>query len=347
MGLFRLPGLVDVHVHLRDPGQTHKEDFYTGTLAALKGGFTSVFDMPNNAEPITTVERLMAKRESAEKQIVSDLGLYFGTLSDNIELFNQIKPHVRGLKIYLNQTTGGFIVNTESLTKIFEAWNDNERPILLHAEDDVVKQALEASAKTGQRIHVCHASGRDDLDPVFEAKKSGVKVTCGVTPHHLFLTEDAVKTKGVYAQMKPTLKSQADQDYLWANLHQIDCIESDHAPHTHEEKQAGAFGVPGLETTLGLVLMAERQGNITRDEVIRLLSTGPKSIVSMAEDDTTYIEVSDELWTIKNENLATKCGWSPFDGQELYGKVQNVFIRGNQVLKNGELVSAPGSGHIL
>jgi dihydroorotase len=345
--MLRLPGLVDIHVHLRDPGQTHKEDFYTGTLAALKGGFTSVFDMPNNAEPITTPERLAAKRTSAESKIVGDLGIYYGTLGDNLDTFSQIKPLVRGLKIYLNHTTGGFIISAESLTTIFEAWNDNERPILLHAEDDVVKQALEASAKTGQRIHVCHASGKEDLDPVFEAKKSGVKVTCGVTPHHLFMTDADVERIGVYAQMKPTLKSQADQDYLWANLHQIDCIESDHAPHTHEEKQAGAFGVPGLETTLGLLLKAEQDGILRHEDTLRLLSAGPKSIVSMAEDESTYIEVSEELWTVQNEMLITKCGWSPFAGRELFGKVKNVYIRGEQVLKDGELVVAAGNGKIL
>src|SRR6185369_14429606 len=120
--IITLPGLIDPHVHLRDPGQTHKEDFYTGTSAALAGGYTTVLDMPNNAEPITTLERLEAKIASAEKQIVSDIGFHFGTLGDNFAEFEKVIDKVTGLKIYMNVTTGNFKIDAGSLTEIYKAW---------------------------------------------------------------------------------------------------------------------------------------------------------------------------------------------------------------------------------
>jgi len=134
--IITLPGLVDPPVHLRDPGQTHKEDFYTGTSAALGGGFTTVVDMPNNKIPITTESLLDEKINSAKQKVVSDIGFNFGTLGDNFDEFPKVYDKVTGLKIYLNITTGGFIIDKERLADIYKAWN-SEKPIFLHAEDDV------------------------------------------------------------------------------------------------------------------------------------------------------------------------------------------------------------------
>ncbi|MDF2460903.1 MAG: pyrC [Candidatus Saccharibacteria bacterium] len=340
-----LPGLIDVHVHLRDPGQTHKEDFLTGTSAALAGGYTAVFDMPNNAEAVVSEKVLEAKLASARKQIVSDLGVYFGSLGENLDEFDRVRERVRGLKLYLNVTTGGYKIDTDYLMRIFTAWKC-DKPVLLHAEADVIKTALEVTAKTGQKTHVCHVSCREELEPILEAKKSGLPVTCGVCPHHLFLNEGDVERLGNFGRMKPELKPVKDVDYLWSELDKVDVIESDHAPHTVEEKQSGTFGVPGLETTLGLMLWAERDGRLGREKLIDLLSEGPRRVLGLEKQDAT-VEVEPVEFKFSNEGLKTKCGWTPFEGMPGYGRVKRVVMRGETVYEDGEVLAKPGSGQLL
>ena len=141
--LIRLPGLVDVHVHLRDPGQTDKEDMATGTLAAVAGGFSTVFDMPNNAEPIVTVERLKQKIEIAKQKAHCDIGFHYGTLGDNIDTFAEAAEYAVGLKVYLNNTTGGYKLDVSRLRDIYESW-PSHRPVLLHTEEDTIAIAMES-----------------------------------------------------------------------------------------------------------------------------------------------------------------------------------------------------------
>jgi len=344
--LIRLPGLTDIHVHLRDPGQTHKETFLTGTSAALAGGFTRVFDMPNNATAVTTGEILDAKRASAAKQVVSDIGFYFGSLGDNLDEFPKVMDRVRGLKLYLNVTTGGYKIDTDYLMKIFTAWN-NPKPILLHAEADVIVTAMEVARTTGQKVHVCHVSQRSELEPILKARAQGVNVTCGVTPHHLFLTDEDAKRMGNFGSVKPELKPQADQDYLWEHLADVDVIESDHAPHTVTEKEAGTFGFPGLETTLPLLLQAERAGRLTRDDIITKLVTGPGQILGLEPQDDTFVEVEPVEFEISDAHLQTRAGWTPFKGMAGFGRVARVTLRGTVVYENGKVIAAPGSGRLL
>jgi dihydroorotase len=342
----QLPGLIDIHVHLRDPGQTHKETFLTGTSAALAGGFTRVFDMPNNATAVTTEAILDEKLASAQKQTVSDIGFYFGSLGDNLDEFAKVMDKVRGLKLYLNVTTGGYKIDTDYLMKIFKAW-DNPKPILLHAEADVIVTALEAAKTTGQKVHVCHVSQRSELEPILAARAAGVNVTCGVTPHHLFLTDEDARRMGNFGSVKPELKPQADQDYLWEHLGDVDVIESDHAPHTVAEKESGTFGFPGLETTLPMLLQAEREGRLTREDIIAKLVTGPSKVLGLEEHPDTAVEVEPVEFVISDEHLQTRAAWTPFKGKTGFGRVQRVTMRGKVVYENGKVVAEPGSGHIL
>lgn len=349
IGMISLPGLIDIHVHLRDPGQTHKENFTTGTKAALAGGFTTVFDMPNNTIPITTLRRLKGKKAKAKKKIVCDIGLYFGTLGDNLDEFNKVKNLVWGLKVYLNQTTGGYVIDKALLKKIFNTWPTNSL-ILFHAEDRVVSDVLTVAAKIKRKIHFCHVSSIDELKPILEAKKRGLQVSCGVTPHYLFLTESDVKTLGSYAKMRPPLRSQKDQEYLWKNLKNIDAIESDHAPHTKREKESASppNGVPGLETTLPLLLTAVREKRLTVEDVIRLCHEGPRRILGLPSAVDTHIEVDDtHTYTISENGLFTKPKWSPFTGWLVYGKVRRVFLRGKKVFEDGRILVSPGFGKVL
>ncbi len=339
--LIRLPGLVDVHVHLRDPGQTDKEDLTTGTKAALAGGFSTVFDMPNNVEPITTVERLKAKIALAKEKAYCDIGFHYGTLGDNLETFAEAAEYAVGLKVYLNNTTGGYKLDVSRLRDIYEAWPEH-RPVLLHTEEDTIATAMESLKGLKRHVHICHLPSRAVLEEVVAMKRAGYPVTCGVTPHHLFLNENDVARLGVYGMMKPPLKGQADVDYLWDHMDDIDLIESDHAPHTTADKAAGAFGVPGLETTLPLLLQAEREGKISRTQMVDKLHTVPAKLFHIDISDDTYVELVPSEYVITNDGLQTKCGWTPYAGMTAYGKVVTNVIRGEVIYKNGELSQSKG-----
>jgi dihydroorotase len=348
MSIIKLPGLIDPHVHLRDPGQTHKEDFLSGTSAALAGGYTAVMDMPNNASPIVSAERLEEKLASARRQVVSDIGFHFGTLGDNFEEFPKVIDQVMGLKIYLNVTTGGFIIDSDKLLEIYKAW-DYDKPILLHAEEDVSGLVGKVLAETRRATHMCHVSSAKELEFVMRSKDAGLPITCGVTPHHLFLSDKDAERLGPFGHMKPYLKPKADQDFIWQHIEYVDIIESDHAPHTRAEKESSQppFGVPGLETTLPLMLTAEAEGRLARDQLIGLLHSNPARIFNVPIEGSTYIEVDMSEYEIKNEGLLTKAGWTPFTGRRVVGKVQKTLLRGETVFENGKILAKPGSGRIL
>lgn len=344
-----LPGLIDPHVHLREPGQTEKEDFYTGTAAALAGGFTTILDMPNNKIPITTFERLSEKINLATEKTVCDIGFYFGSQGNNLEEFPKVSKQIKGLKLYLNETTGNFLVNPENLSRIFSTF-DSSLPILLHAEENTLEMVLKILEKKPRKIHICHISLASELQSIMNAKEKNLPVTCGVTPHHLFLTDTDERALGPFGKMKPSLKSKNDVNFLWQNLQAIDVIESDHAPHTRAEKEGEVppYGVPGLETTLPLMLTKVHEGKVTLDEVKRLLNINPAAIFNITNDENTYIEVDEnEEWTIKNEELFTKCKWSPFNSWKVKGKVKSVFIRRKKVFENGAVLVKPGWGNVL
>jgi carbamoyl-phosphate synthase/aspartate carbamoyltransferase/dihydroorotase len=346
--IITLPGLIDPHVHLRDPGQTDKEDFLTGTSAALAGGYTTILDMPNNLVPITNLERLEEKIAIAKAKTVSDLGFHFGSLGDNLDEFSKVIDKVYGLKIYLNVTTGNFIIDKDKLASIYEAW-PGTKPILLHAEDDVSDLVLTTLRKFPKPTHICHVSSQKELEFVILAKAEGLPITCGVTPHHLFLNEDDTARLGPFGRMKPHLKPQSDLDFIWSHLDAVDIVESDHAPHTIEEKNSDTppFGVPGLETTLPLMLTAMNDGRLAKEKLISLLHTRPAEIFHIKIDPTNSVEVSMEEYELTNDNLQTKCGWTPFAGQRLTGRVKRVTLHGVVVYEDGKIVAEPGSGVIL
>lgn len=357
MSLLILPGLIDPHVHLRTPGQTHKEDFATGTAAALAAGYTTILDMPNNKEPITTHTRLKEKMTIAKEEIVCDVGFHFGSLGDNLDEFQKVRDNVFGLKLYLNETTGSFLINKKTVRKIFTAWPAQSislrssilsthfpPPILVHAEDDAVAFVISLVQKMRNRVHFCHISTADDLKQITKAKEEGLPVTCGVTPHHLFLTEHDVKSLGPFGKMKPPLRSRKDVNFLWKHSDAIDVVESDHAPHTIEEKLSDnpPYGIPGLETTLSLLLTTVHDKRLAIGDIIRLCHTNPARIFCIKTDKRTRVEVDlHTSYIINRKSLFTKCGWSPFEGIRVMGKVQRVFLRGHLVYKDGKVLGKP------
>ncbi len=352
MNIIKLPGFIDPHVHLRTPGQEVKEDFFTGTSAALAGGFTAVIDMPNNKVPITSLTKLQEKEALAQDQIVSDIGFYFGTLGDNLDEFDRILTEgrgVKGLKIYLNQTTGNFLLNKKHLAEIVKRWPE-ELPILFHAEGKTFDDVLEVVRNYPRKIHLCHLSTRYELKLVIAAKEAGLPVTCGVTPHHLFLNEKHFNEYGAFAMMRPPLMPQEDVDFLWDHIDSIDLIESDHAPHTLEEKHSDTppNGIPGLETTLPLLLTAVSQKALTIEDVVRLCHSGPKEIFAIDQGKDTYIEVDmDEDYVIDQTKMFSKGKWTPFNGWKMKGRLKKTILRGTTVFADEKIVVPPGSGQIL
>ncbi|MFA6999897.1 MAG: dihydroorotase family protein [Candidatus Paceibacterota bacterium] len=350
MSLQKIPGLIDIHVHLREPGSTHKEDFYTGSRAAIAGGFTFIVDMPNNPTPTISRVRLEEKVNLSKSKALCDIGFHFGTNGKNIEEFAYAieSPNVFGLKVYCNHTTGEMLIEDSKLLEdVFSNWNST-KPILVHAEGEQLAKALVLGDKYKRRLHVCHISQKSEVEMIKEAKRNGQEITAGVTPHHLYFTNEALEKMKGYAMMKPPLGLDEDRDALWAGLKDstIDMVESDHAPHTKEEKQIGvdgrsrAFGVPGLETTLGLMYKAVQDGRITSEDVVKFLYTNPKKIFNIPDQNDTYIELDPKLPYIAGENgYESKCGWSPFQGMTLYGKPQTVVIRGEKILENGAIIN--------
>ena len=307
MNVITLPGLIDIHVHLRDPGQTEKEDFSTGTLAALAGGFTTVCDMPNNKLPIFTYERLQEKLKLAKKTAHCKVLFYFGTLGDNLVEFEKVYPYVAGLKIYLDKTTGGFILNSDRLLTVFEAWK-SKKPILLHCENEHLYTLINVVRKTRKKTHICHIHSKYILETLIKAKKEGLPITCGITPHPLFLTRKDEKALGPFGMMKPSLPSKEDNAFFWKNLDYINVVESDHAPHTIAEKQSDKppFGVPGLETTLPLLLDAVNKKRISIKDVIRLCYDNPRKILNLQESKDRIIVDMDKEYTINGIGIENK-----------------------------------------
>jgi len=338
MTLKKYPGLIDVHVHLRDPGATQKEDFGTGTQAALAGGFTFVLDMPNNPMPTVSPEALEEKIKLVDEKAVCDINFHYGTDGKNMQTFSSVwgSPRVFGLKIYCNHTTGDLLIDDEEvLDDIFKAWESN-KPILVHAEGKRLAMAIDKSKKYDRRLHDCHISRREEVEMMKEAKKEGLFVSAGVCPHHLYMTDEDVETLDYKATMKPPLGTKDDQEALWGGLKDgtIDMIETDHAPHLLSEKESGEakYGVPGLETALGLMLLAVKNGKLTEKDVMSHMHDNPKKIFNIPDQEDTYIELDpNEKYTVKDEDLETKCKWSPFHNWELYGKVRKVTLRGKEV----------------
>jgi dihydroorotase-like cyclic amidohydrolase len=350
MANVRLPGLIDIHVHLRDPGGTRKEDFSTGTAAALAGGFVGVVDMPNNTPPVVDDSSLAKKLSLASRKARCDYVFYMGAATDNAQ-DPVTGPHVAGLKMYLDQTYGPLrVASLPLLMAHFSSWPE-EKPIAVHAEGLSTATAIGLARVYDRHLHVCHVSREAEIELIRQAKESGARISCEVTPHHLFLTEDDARALGSLALMKPTLATLKDQQALWRNLDVFDALASDHAPHTLAEKRGDdpPPGVPGLETTLPLLLDAASTGRLSMEDIVRLLRDGPAGVLNLRIPEEAYVEVDPgATWTIRGSELFTKGGWTPFEGLRVHGKVHEVSLRGSEVFNEDRgVLAAPGSGRPL
>ena len=367
----RLPGLVDAHVHLREPGYTHKEDFYSGTAAALAGGVTVVLDMPNTNPPTATPELLVEKARLAAAKAVCDVGLFVGATTTHLDAYLPIAEQACGLKIYVSDTFGNLRIDTlDLLHRLFRTWALRAAtlgfrsvthphglgPITVHAEELMLPVCLALADLYETPLHIAHVSRRSEIELIRAAKERGRAVTCEVTPHHLFLSIDDLPRLGNRGDMRPRLATPDDVAALWANLVYVDIFATDHAPHTLAEKGIGVTevpatpppGVPGVETLLPLLLTAVHDGRLLLDDVIARCVTNPRRIYGLPVQPDTWIDVdADSEYTLANEFMHTRAGWTPFAGMRLRGQVERVTVRGQVVCEQGKVLAIPGSGKVL
>jgi dihydroorotase len=349
--MLRIDGMLDPHTHLRDLDWAHKATFDSETRAAIAGGYTAVFDMPNTPPNTTDRAALQMKLDMLNTSALCDFGVYFGaSQADNTTEYAGLTG-VCGLKIFNNATTGNLLIDNQAdRDKHYAAWTIG-RTVSVHAEGETVRDILEMVRKYRRPTHFLHVSTAQEIRYLREAKAAGLPVTLGVCPHHLYLTEADVAHLGPLGMMKPDLKTQADQAALWAALADgvVDVIESDHAPHTladkHNAEGRPVYGVPGLETTLPLMLLAVREGRLSAEQLPALLADNPRRIFGLPMPPDTYTLIdADARYEITNDALHTAPGWSPFAGMTVYGKVREVWIRGTQVYDRERFLVEPGFG---
>lgn len=350
--MIKLPGLIDPHVHLREPGATHKEDWDTGTSAALAGGFTLVLAMPNTKPPIFDAETLGLALDAARQKARCDYAQYLGAGPDNAAVAASLADQAAALKMYLDMTFGQLRLDNMSLwMPHFQAY-PKQYPIVSHSESRSMAAAILFAAIYDRPVHIAHISLQEEILLIKAAKEKGIKVTCEVCPHHLFMTsqvseeERGKKGEGMF-EVRPRLATQKDVDALWENLDVIDCFATDHAPHTLQEKNSDnpPPGFPGLETALPLLLTAVNRGRLTMDDVIRRIYTNPKKIFSLPDQPDTWIEVDENAeYEIHASGQFTRCGWTPFEGWKVKGRVRKVVLRGKTAFEDGRILVEAGYG---
>ena len=345
-----IPAMLDPHTHLRDLNWSHKATFTSETAAAAAGGYWAVFDMPNT--PPTTLDRtaLNTKLAALAQNALCDWGVYAGaSQADNTAAYADLVADCCGLKIFNNSTTGNLLIEDQAQRDAHYAAWPASKPISVHAEDKTVLDIVALVRKYRKHTHFLHISTADEIRYLTDAKNEGLPVTIGVCPHHLYLTQADVATLGAFAIMKPPLKTAADRDALWQAIADgvVDVVESDHAPHTLAEKQSDTppYGVPGLETTLPLLLTAVHEGRLTLERIIELVATNPRRIWNISAPPDTYAVVDlDHIYTLQRGELHTLCGWSPFEGMTLHGRVTETWIRGVQVYDGEQMLVGAGFG---
>lgn len=363
-----IPGAIDVHVHMRDPGATHKEDFMSGSLAALHGGVTCVLDMPNTKPPTTTAASLKEKLALAESRSFVDLGLFAG-VQPGCDVESLAREGAIGFKLYMAGTTGDLAaVSLDDVADELKAVASTGKVLAVHAEDESLRgkgaessladhlknrsNECETSAirkllglrVEGLRVHVCHVSARESLPLLTQAPN----ITSEVTPHHLLLDKDA--KLGPLGKVNPPLRRREDRQALFAALKErrLDVIASDHAPHTIEEKEEdfdyAPCGMPGVETMLPLMMQLVRERHITVADVVRRMCERPAELhgLNKGRIEVGYdadLVVLDPIASreIKADNLHHKCAWTPYEGRSgIFPRA--VFLRGEIMIEDGSQI---------
>jgi len=378
-----IPSGIDIHVHFRDPGQTHKEDFSTGSKAAAFGGISCVFDMPNTIPQTTTLQNITDKISLAEKKSFIDFGVYSGITNNNIDNIENLSKRCNGFKIYLGITTNSLKFDKEHLRMVLKRISQTGKPVLFHAEDDecLIKNSITEgslvdhlksrpavceetsindiiveSKGLGVKAHICHISSIEGLEAL---KKRPNNITCGLTPHHCLLSIEKNMGSSTFYKVNPPLRSSFDKESLFNSAKNglIDTIESDHAPHTKEEKDVdfneAPSGLPGVETTFPLMLFLAKKEVISFQRLISLLCERPAELLGIQKgrlnvgNDADFIVVDlKEECKIKSDNLHSKCGWTPFEDWPAIFPT-HVFVKGEKLIEENEIQVSQGFGKFI
>ncbi|XP_075969531.1 carbamoyl-phosphate synthetase 2, aspartate transcarbamylase, and dihydroorotase rudimentary isoform X1 [Anticarsia gemmatalis] len=346
--IIKLPGFIDVHVHVREPGATYKEDFSSCTAAALAGGVTMIFAMPNTNPPV--VDRSSFEYASALARVSArcDYALFMGAGTENCETAAEMAPQAAALKMYLNPTFTTLRLDDMTVwQKHLQNW-PKKLPVCAHAEKEKTGAVILMASLLDRPIHICHVARKEEILIIRAAKERGLKVTCEVCPQHLFLSTADIPHLGEgRAEVRPVLCSPEDQAELWKNIDIIDVFATDHAPHTVEEKNSEnpPPGYPGLETILPLLLNAVHEGRLTMEDIINKFHRNPRKIFNLPEQPNTYVEVDmDYEWTIPQAMEFSKSKWTPFAGMQVCGAVHRVTLRGEIAYVEGQVLVPPGFG---
>lgn len=393
-GRFVLPGVIDSHVHFREPGDEHKEDWDSGTAAAACGGVTTVLEMPNCRPPTATLEALRLKQERAAAKARVDYGIFGLVARDNLaELPKLAAGGVVAFKCYMGETVGKIPAPDDGvMLEAFETIRDLGLRVAVHAENDGIMQhriarlkasgrsdplahlesrpeicaieavgrALAFAAWTGARLHVCHESCADVLPLIRDARARGVDVTVETCPHYLLLTAEDMKRLGPVLRMNPPVRAGHHREGLWRGLTDgtIDMLATDHSPHTVEEKTRSDIwqaisGFPGVETAVPLMLNEVHRGRITLERYVEWSSAAParawglyprKGALQVGSDADIVIVDMDREWTIRAADLHSRSRITPFEGMRGRGRPVATLVRGRLVMREGDLVGAPGWG---
>lgn len=383
-GLHVLPGVIDTQVHFREPGLEHKEDLATGSTAAVLGGVTAVFEMPNTKPPTCTPEALADKLVRAEGRMWCDHAFFIGASPGNagdLGAWERL-PGCAGIKVFMGSSTGSLLVESDDdLARVLAS---GFRRVAVHCEDEArlrerhrlvdggadpashpewrdaetalaaTRRLLRLAQAVRRRVHVLHVTTAEEMDLLREHRDLA---TVEVTPQHLTLAApECYRRLGTRAQMNPPIRDERHRRALWQALADgvVDCLGSDHAPHTLEEKSrpypATPSGMPGVQTLLPVMLDHVAAGRLTLERLVDLTSAGPARLYAIAgkgriaaghDADFTLVDLKAER-DITRDWLASRCGWSPFEGMRVRGWPVATVVRGAVVMRDGALIGSPG-----
>jgi dihydroorotase len=386
--LMVMPGVIDPQVHFREPGLTHKEDLASGSRAAAAGGVTAFLEMPNTQPPTTSEAALEDKLARAAAGSLVHYGFFAGATTDNLEFLAGLdsRADCAGIKIFMGSSTGSLLVSEErDLDRIFAR---GRRLIAVHAEDEARLKERAAALQSGaldpavhseirdpetarraselaltlserhqRRLHILHLSTAEEVELLRRRGKGGGRVSAEATPQHLLLhAPEAYRRLGTRAQMNPPLRAPEHAEALWAGLLDgtIDCIATDHAPHTLAEKALGygpgkaPSGMPGVETSLAAMLDAAQRGRCRVEDVVRWMTAAPARCYRIAgkgrlevgfDGDLCLVDLALEQ-RIEDRGVRSKCGWNPFQGLLLRGWPVATFVLGRAVYRDGRILEA-------
>ena len=387
-GLHILPGVIDSQVHFREPGLDHKEDLESGSHAAVMGGVTAVFEMPNTDPLTTTPEALADKVKRGTHRMHCDFAFWVGGTHENAKDVAELErlPGTPGIKVFMGSSTGALLVeDDEGVASILR---NTRRRSAFHSEDEMMlrerrdlrvendprshpvwrspevamrctERLVRIAHETRARIHVLHITTAEEIH--FLAKHKDV-ATCEITPHHLTMTApECYERLGTYAQMNPPVREAHHRDGLWYGIQQgiADVLGSDHAPHTRAEKDKtypnSPSGMTGVQTLVPLMLDHVNAGKLSLQRFVDLTSAGPQRLFGIAnkgriavgyDADLTIVDMKRKK-TIRHEWIASKCGWTPYDGVTVQGWPIGTIVRGQKVMWDGALVESARGETVL